>query len=125
MILLLTGSLSYSQLNVSNVTRDFTQSGINTSGDTTYLMNFDVLLKDTINLKKVNISIGSTYKGNDIYSGTYYFYPENGETTDEELSREFMKISGKSILVQPGRFFYRVEAVDFQNNTSTPYNKQI
>lgn len=91
-------------------------------GDTLYNIRFAVNLIDTVNINKINVKIGSTFKGNDIYEGSHFIYTQT--QSDTTLTREGLRLVGNAGDHFHGLYFYEVTVEDFQGIEYTPYIRQ-
>lgn len=123
-MLVLFSSITFSQTRVISSSSSFELKEVTMQSDTLYNLSFEINLQDTINIKKVNVKVGSSFKGNEIFDGDYIFYPETGEQSDTKISRDFFKIKGQNIETIPGLYFYTITVEDFQGVKATPFIKQ-
>jgi hypothetical protein len=91
-------------------------------GDTLYNIRFAVNLIDTVNVNKINVKVGTTFNGNDIYEGNYYIYEP--ALSDTSITRDGLRLTGDAGAHFQGVYFYKVTAEDFQGTPYTPYIKQ-
>lgn len=101
------------------------QPTFNQNGDTLYKIKFAINLVDSINLDKINVKIGSTYNGNDIFEGNFNFY--SNQTSDTTFTRNQLRIVGDvggAGEYSPGIYFYKVTVEDFQGLQYPSYIKQ-
>lgn len=106
---------------IENLT-SFVSYSLAPEGDTLYNIRFAVNLIDTVNINKINVKIGSTFKGNDIYEGSHYIYTQT--QSDTTLTREGLRLIGNAGDHVNGLYFYEVTVEDFQGIEYPPYIRQ-
>ncbi len=100
----------------------FVPSSLTPQGDTLYNIRFAVNLIDTVNVNKIHVKIGSTFKGNDIFEGNHYVYTQ--AQSDTTFTREGLRLTGNAGDHFQGVYFYEVTVEDFQGIKYTPYIRQ-
>lgn len=100
----------------------FVPSSLTPEGDTLYTIRFAVNLIDTVNLNKIHVKIGSTFKGNDIFDGNHYVYTQT--QSDTIFSRDGLRLQGNAGDHLLGIYFYEITVEDFQGVKYTPYIRQ-
>lgn len=125
-ISLISISTSYAQTNKVNGIEPIIGSfqGISPLGDSLFKYKAHIYMNDTLDILKVNFKIGNGYLTSDIYDSTYNFYPAEGVSNPQSVTRDGLQFTIDLGDIPPRPFFWKICTEDFNGNITDTYVKQ-